>query len=115
VHPAGDHSCRAGPLAGLRAQRGVGLFPADNFGTIVLSLLSRLTGKDVWNQVTAYLLGPNLNQLPALLEPHRQARAAFATPLVKVDAQHALLVIGLYAALFVAVSVVLTWRRDVLE
>ncbi|MBJ7597853.1 MAG: hypothetical protein DLM67_12435 [Candidatus Nephthysia bennettiae] len=90
-------------------------FPSDNFGTIVLSLLSRLTGKDFWNQVTAYLLGPNINQLPALLEPHRQARAAFAIPLVKVDATHSLTVIAVYAAVLLAVSLVLTWRRDVLE
>jgi ABC-2 type transport system permease protein len=90
-------------------------FPSDNFGTIVLSLLGRLTGKNFWNQITAYLLGPNLNQLPALLEPHRQARAAFATPLVKVDATHALTVVAIYAAVFLLSALVLTWRRDVLE
>lgn len=90
-------------------------FPADNFGTIVLSLLNRLTGKSFWNVISAYLLGPNLNQLPAVLEPHRPARAAFATPLVKVDAEHVLLVVAAYAALFLVTSVVLTWRRDVLE
>jgi ABC-type transport system involved in multi-copper enzyme maturation permease subunit len=90
-------------------------FPSDNFGTIVLSLLNRLTGKDFWNQISSYLLGPNLNQLPALLEPHRLARAAFATPLVKVDATHALLVVGTYSAVFLGAAFVLTWRRDVLE
>jgi ABC-type transport system involved in multi-copper enzyme maturation permease subunit len=90
-------------------------FPSDNFGTIVLSLLNRLTGKDFWNQLSAYLLGPNLNQLPALLEPHRLARAAFATPLVKIDATHSLVVVGVYSAIFLTASLVLTWRRDVLE
>jgi ABC-2 type transport system permease protein len=90
-------------------------FPCDNFGTIVLSLLGRLTGNSVWSQITAYLLGPNINQLPVVLEPHRQARAAFATPLVKVDATHVLTVIAVYAALFLAASLALTWRRDVLE
>jgi ABC-2 type transport system permease protein len=90
-------------------------FPCDNFGTIVLSLLGRLTGKDFWNQISAYLLGPNLNQLPVVLEPHRQARAAFATPLVKVDGTHVVAVIAVYAILFLVTSLVLTWRRDVLE
>jgi ABC-2 type transport system permease protein len=90
-------------------------FPTDNFGTIVLSLLTRVTGKDTWNQVSAYLLGPALNQLPVLLEPHRQARAAFAVPLVKVDATHALIVIAAYGAIFLAASVILSARRDVLE
>ena len=90
-------------------------FPTDNFGTIVLSLLNRVTGKSFWNQVSAYLLGPNLNQLPGTLEPHRQVRAAFAVPLVKVDAAHSLAVVAAYAAVFLAVSVVLTWRRDGLE
>lgn len=90
-------------------------FPCDNFGTIVLSLLGRLTGRSFWNQITAYLLGPNLNQLPVVLEPHRQARPAFAIPLVKVDATHVVVVIAVYAALFLLTSVLLTWRRDVLE
>lgn len=90
-------------------------FPSDNFGTIVLSLLNRLTGNSVWNNISSYLLGPNLNQLPAVLEPHRQARPAFATPLVKVDQTHALAVVAVYAAIFLVVSLILTWRRDVLE
>ena len=81
----------------------------------MLSLLTRVTGKDMWNQVSAYLLGPALNQLPALLEPHRQARAAFAVPLVKVDATHDILVMAAYTAIFLAASVILTARRDVLE
>ncbi len=41
-------------------------FPADNFGTVVMFLLSRLTHEDFWRQVTQYLLGPVLNQLPGL-------------------------------------------------
>jgi hypothetical protein len=42
-------------------------------------------------------------------------RAAFATPLVTVDATHAWLVIAAWALALLAVSVSLTWRRDVLS
>lgn len=88
-------------------------FPADNFGTIVLSLLNRLTNQHLWNDVSAYLLGPNLNLLQSLLLPGQ--RAAFAEPLIKVDATHALVVVGIYAAVFLLLSIVLTARRDVLQ
>lgn len=90
-------------------------FPADNFGTVVMGLLGHLTHQVFWLRVTEYLLGPNLNQLPVELQPDHRAPAAFATPLQPVDATHCLLVIGAYAAVFVVVSLLLTWRRDVLE
>ena len=87
----------------------------QGFRVAAIKLTGTATGKDTWNQVSAYLLGPALNQLPVLLEPHRQARAAFAVPLVKVDATHALIVIAAYGAIFLAASVILSARRDVLE
>ena len=93
----------------------MGFFPADNFGTIVMSLLAGLTHQTFWMNVTAYFLGPNLNVLPVLLQTDHHARAAFATPLQKVDSTHALVVIGVYAAAFLIISTVLTRRRDVLE
>src|ERR1700730_14685051 len=88
-------------------------FPADNFGTIIMSLLNRLTNQHIWNDATAYLLGPNLNALQPLLLPGQ--RAAFAEPLVKVDATHTLMVIGIYATVFLVASMVLPARRDVLQ
>src|ERR1700694_1591566 len=88
-------------------------FPADNFGIIIMSLLNRLANQHFWRDVPAYLLGPNLNVLQPLLLPNQ--RAAFAEPLIKVDATHALVVVGIYAAVFLAVSMVLTARRDVLQ
>jgi ABC-2 type transport system permease protein len=88
-------------------------FPADNFGTIIMSLLNRLTNQHIWNDVTAYLLGPNLNALQPLLLPGQ--RAAFAEPLIKVDATHALVVVGIYAAVFLVLSMILTARRDILQ
>jgi ABC-type transport system involved in multi-copper enzyme maturation permease subunit len=88
-------------------------FPADNFGTIVMSLLNRLTHQSFWNDVTAYFLGPNLNLLQSKLVPGQ--RAAFAQPLVDVSTTHVWLVIGVYAAAFLVLSIVLTARRDVLQ
>lgn len=90
-------------------------FPADNFGTVVMALANRLTNQDVWLQVNQYFLGPTLNQLAASLQTDHTVRAAFATPLVKVDASHCWIVIGVYSFVFLAASVVLTWRRDVLH
>lgn len=88
-------------------------YPADNFGTIVMGLLNRLTHQQIWNDVTAYFLGPNLNLLQPLLL--RGQRAGFAQPLVQVDSTHALLVVAVWAAAFLIMSVILTVRRDVLE
>ena len=90
-------------------------FPADNFGAIVMGLLARLTHQTFWLRVTEYLLGPNLNQLPVELQTDHRVPTAFATPLRPVDTAHSLLVIGAYAAVFVVTSLLLTWRRDVLE
>ena len=88
-------------------------YPADNFGTIVMSLLNRLTNQHFWNDVTAYFLGPNLNILGSKLLPGQ--RAGFAQPLVPVDTTHVVAVIAVYAAAFLAISIVLTARRDVLQ
>ena len=91
------------------------LFPIDNFGTQLLRLLNTLTGWHVWLDVTAYLLGPNLNALPVLMEMDHTAHAAFASPLVPVDATHAWLVVAAWSAGLLALAVGLTWRRDVLQ
>jgi len=90
-------------------------FPIDNFGTALLRVLSLLTGWHVWLDASAYLLGPNLNALPVLMERDHVAHAAFATPLVTVDATHAWLVVAAWSAGLLALSIVLTRRRDVLQ
>jgi len=89
-------------------------FAADNFGVIIMLLANRLTHNDFWTKVTAYLLGPNLNQMPvALTMP--SVLSVGITPLVDVDGNHTLLVALVYSLVFVAIAVVLTWRRDVKE
>jgi ABC-2 type transport system permease protein len=91
------------------------LYPADNFLTFILQLLNGLTKQHLLLDLSGYLLGPNLNQLPVVLETDHHARAAFAIPLVNVDATHTCLVIGAWALALVVVSVGLTRRRDVLQ
>jgi ABC-type transport system involved in multi-copper enzyme maturation permease subunit len=94
-------------------------FPADNIGTIFLFLAYRLTNSTFWLLITGDLLGPNLNAMAGLVLPARATQAsfgrAFATPLVPVTAGHTLLVAGVYAAIFLAVAVILTARRDVTQ
>ncbi|MGH7903999.1 MAG: ABC transporter permease subunit [Candidatus Dormibacteraceae bacterium] len=88
-------------------------FPADNFATGILSLLATVTHNKVWAGASAYLLGPNLNQLPHELVG--RIGGVGQGPVVPVDATHCLIVIGTFAAGFLAVCGFLTWRRDVLE
>ena len=109
----------AAAVVGRSVAFGVGaalaVFPADNFGTVVMLLVNRLTHQDLWRQATQYFLGPTLNQLASSLQTDHTVGAAFATPLVSVDATHCWVVIGVYAFAFLAAAIVLTWRRDVLH
>ena len=91
-------------------------FPVDNFSVILESLASRITKQDhPWLNISQYQLGPNLNIVLNLIEPGHHARGAFATPLVPVDATHALVVIGAFAVAFAVIAIVRTVRPDVLE
>jgi ABC-type transport system involved in multi-copper enzyme maturation permease subunit len=91
-------------------------FPVDNFSVILEALGSRITKQDhPWLNISQYQLGPNLNVVLNLIEPGHHARGAFATPLLPVDATHALVVIGAFAVAFAAIAVVRTVRPDVLE
>jgi hypothetical protein len=67
-----------------------------------------------WEKVTAYLLGSNLNVIPGkvVLNP---VSTIGAQPLVAVDGGHTLLITLIYAIIFAASAIVLTWRRDVME
>lgn len=92
----------------------MGLFPADNFGTVILQVISQLTHQKFWAGLTAYLLGPNLNVLPGLAITNRHVQTALISPAVKVTLGHTLLVIGVWTVGLLVVELVLTWRRDVL-
>ncbi len=99
-------------------------FPMDNFGTVIMILANRVTGSDFWLSITAYFLGPNLNQMPVALTNNRALTIGFG-PLynagpggghgILVDGTHTLVVAAVYAAIFAAVAIWLTWKRDVKE
>lgn len=92
-------------------------FPADNIGLLVMLLAFNLTGNTIWENITAYWLGPNLNAMPSVMLTTTVGREALSRasqpPLVTVDGRHTLIVAAVYAVIFLAVSVVLTVRRDV--
>lgn len=102
-------------------------FPADNIGAEVLALVAAFTNNTFWLKVGSFLLGPQLNVLPALVVPARLITIAGGktasepastlgfTPLVDITSTYSLLVILGYCVVFAAVATILTWRRDVLE
>jgi ABC-type transport system involved in multi-copper enzyme maturation permease subunit len=87
-------------------------FPVDNVGLLVLPALTAFTHNGLWESVTPYLLGGNLNTMVQALEPWRRTVVFFAAPEPQVDAAHATLVVASYLAVFLAASLVLSWRRD---
>lgn len=89
-------------------------FPIDNIGSEFLYLADRLTHNDFWLNISAYLLGPNLNRMPVALVG-KNALGIGITPLVEVDAPHTLYITLVYAIIFAVVAIVLMWRRDVRE
>ncbi len=91
-------------------------YPVDNFLNILEVLGIRATGHtQPWEHISTYQLSANLNVVLTLWEPGHQARPAFSSPLEAVDLTHALVVVGVYAALFAAIAVYRTVRPDVLE
>ena len=101
-------------------------FPLDNFGTVIMLLANRVTGSDFWLSITAYFLGPNLNQMPIALTNNLKVLSIGFGPLyaidpanvghgILVDGTHTLVVAAVYAAIFAAAAIWLTWKRDVKE
>jgi ABC-type transport system involved in multi-copper enzyme maturation permease subunit len=110
----------------------LGWFAADNLAVpIILRTAYVLTnGANFWQQVSAYLLGPELNVMPSVVVPALRitgtlqgqvvshatpAPALGITPLVSYDGTHAVMVALVYGVIFAAAAVVVMWRRDVLE
>ena len=93
----------------------VGWFAADNLGVIIMVLGYRLTHNDFWLNITTYFLGPNLNVMASqVISPKRIGSIGIA-PQASVNGTHTLLVALVYAIIFLAIAVVLLWRRDVKE
>jgi len=91
-------------------------FPVDNFLVLMMMLVYRLTSNDFWLNVTAYLLGPNLNSMAGLLANQHGSIWGFGlTPEVTVDSNHVLLTTLIYSIIFFATALTLTWKRHVKE
>lgn len=91
-------------------------FPIDNIGTTILQLIIELTKNTGWTKVSTYLLGPNLNLMPAAMAPEKfQVFPIGATPLEQVTGNHTLWVALVYSVIFAVVAIVFTWKRDVKE
>ncbi|GCE04467.1 ABC transporter permease [Dictyobacter aurantiacus] len=95
---------------------GLAWFPVDNIGAQFLRLGYLITQNDIWKNVTAYFLGPNLNVMASQVMPARlQVEAVGIPPLVKVDGPHTLWVALVYGLIFLVVSIALTVTRDIKE
>lgn len=94
-------------------------FPADNLLSVFMFLAYNLTNQnEFWLNITAYLLGPNLNYMPVAILPRQLQVSGIGTgPITKtpVDGTHTLLVTLVYAIIFLAIAIFLTWKRDVKE
>ena len=99
-------------------------FPADNFAINIMGLIYRASNNNFWLKLTTYVLGPNLNAMPQALIPGItipgtkqliQPVAIGDAPFQPVDATHTLLVTLVFALVFLAIPIILTWRRDVME
>lgn len=90
-------------------------FPIDNIGTVMMRIAFLITQDDFWRNITAYFLGPNLNQMPTAIITTHHIENVGASPLVNVDSTHTLLVTLVYSVIFIVVALVLTWKRDVKE
>jgi hypothetical protein len=94
----------------------IAFFAVDNIGLEFLYIAYRVTHNQFWLNVTAYVLGPNLNTMPgALLPASSSPRTIGLSPFVHVDGSHTLWVTLVYSLIFAAVAIVLTWKRDVKE
>lgn len=90
-------------------------FAVDNIGSLFLRLAYSFTKQHFFLDITAYLLGPNLNAMPKLLLPASLDVTVTFTPFVTIDGAHTLWVALAYAVAFLVVSIGVIWKRDVHE
>jgi ABC-2 type transport system permease protein len=102
-------------------------FPADNILPQLLQIGYFVTNNESWIKITKFILGPVLNAMPATLIPKGgmaigvspmeiKMVEGVATPVnAELTSTHTWLLIAVYAAIFLAVSIIPTWKRDVKE
>jgi ABC-2 type transport system permease protein len=90
-------------------------FAVDNVGTEFMAIAYHVTNTKFWLDITAYFLGPNLNDMPNVLVPAGLAESPGIYPLVPVTGAHTLWVTLVYAIIFAVAAILLTRLRDVRE
>ncbi len=94
----------------------VAWFPADNIVVLILLIAYGITGSTFWKNISAYLLGPNLNIMAGAVANQQRGAWMFGqAPLVPVDGTHTLVVAAVYSLIFAVIAFTLTWKRDVKE
>ncbi len=88
-----------------------GFFPVDNILGYLLPLIQNATQEQVWASATTYLLGPTLNQLPAVLMGRPAAQ--LVGPELPTDLTHSLVVIAGYIGVLATAAALLTSERDI--
>jgi ABC-2 type transport system permease protein len=99
-------------------------FFVENIVGAILQGVGGATNNKIWSDIPNYFLGNNLSQLAAAALPlHEILRAPGIVVRVggggaggtAFDATHAIAVTLIYSAIFLGVSLYLTWKRDVLQ
>jgi ABC-2 type transport system permease protein len=96
-------------------------FLAEGVINLILSGVGAATQNKVWSDTPNYLLGNNLSNLAAVVLPKREfldIQAALTNGQATAqafDGTHAIVVTLIYSAIFLGVSLYLTWKRDVLQ
>ena len=90
-------------------------FVVDNVGAEFMAIASHVTNSKFWLNITVYLLGPNLNDMPRVVIPGNITESPGIYPLVPVSGAHTLLVALVYSIIFVIVAIAFMRLRDVRE
>lgn len=91
-------------------------FPIDNVLAVVLPQMQHVTGSALWADATAFLYGPSLNRLPALLQLHRpRPPGGLPIPAVQTSLPETLAAAGAWWLLLLVLSLLSLGRRDVLS
>jgi len=99
-------------------------FFVENIVSGILGVVGNATGNKIWSDIPNYFLGTNLSNLAtAVLPVHEILRTRGVVTRIgggdaggaPFDATHAIVVTLIYSAVFLGVSLYLTWKRDVLQ
>ncbi len=93
----------------------LGFFPADNLGTPILRVLSRLSGIQWVGQVPRFLLGPSLNHLPEVAWSGMSFSISLPQPPGNSPLLPTAITIAVWLGSLTVIATGMTLFRDVLE